>query len=575
MSSSDFTRDRWGRPMVTPADGGTPVAYSRFSSHGQVLEDRFGLEKWKVRTAGRGLTVRADLFAQLAACPADDTRRLDALMEQALEAGGGSVGANLGTALHEFAERVDVAAMPVDDIPEPWRYDVAAYRDALEAAGLDVVPELVEVTLVHDGLRLAGTGDRFYRRRSDGRLVCADLKTGKAIGPNPLAYAVQLAAYATAVRYDLDSGARTPIGDVDTDWGLLVHVPAGRAECSLIHVNLREGLKAAELAGIVREWQKRRDIITTTPPGTPAAAPKPKAARTRKPPVPATPPETPAESPVSAATTPPAPNTADDPRDPVTAAVENLAVAFPGSTVLPSPRKRPWVEQRVRRIVEHSREARQLLTAVWPAAVPTLKNYPAHTLDQLDLIAAACDTVDAAFGLPFYSPDPDTPEPEPRPIIPAGMVRNTTDDTRPDEGVRLSPYLLDQLRARLDGIPAAQRTLIGELTAEANAAGYSVNLRAHPTERRYVIGGALIDLTALEDRELMRAVVRGAVGLDDGEPIGARIGRLSATEAAAVASLAVHVHNGTRIITFSDDGSVVVDTGNGETNNTNNNSNER
>lgn len=574
MSSSDFTRDRWGRPMVTPTDGGTPIAYSRFSSHGQVLEDRFGLEKWKVRTAGRGLTVRADLLAQLAACPPDDTRRQDTLMDQALEAGGGSVGANLGTALHEFAERVDTGAMTVDDIPEPWRHDVAAYREVLDAAGLEVVPELVEVTLVHDGLRLAGTGDRFYRRRTDGRLVCADLKTGKAIGPNPLAYAVQLAAYATAVRYDLDTGTRTPVGDVDRTFGLLVHVPAGRAECALHYVDLTAGLEAAHLAATVREWQKRRDIVTTTPPGTPEPAPKPKAARTRKPATTPKPPETVAESSVTASTTPTATDTPADPRDPVTAAVETLAVTFPGSTVLPTPRKRPWVEQRVRRIVEHSPEARQLLAAIWPANVPTLKNYSGHTVDQLDAITRACDDVDAAFGLPFYSPDPDTPTVDPRPITGTTIPRTTVDDTRPDEGVRLSDYLIDQLRLHIIALPDEQRTIVAGIAKEAADAGVSVNLRAHPTERRYVIGNALIDLAALVDRELIEATVRAAVGLDAGTTVGARIGRLSATDAAKVASLAVHVHNGTRTITISDDGTVVVDTREGD-NNSNNNSNER
>jgi hypothetical protein len=573
MSSTDFARDRWGRPMVIPEGGGTAVAYSRFSSHGQVLEDRFGLEKWKVRTAGRGLTVRADLLAQLAACPADDTRRQDGLMDQALEAGGGSVGANLGTALHEFAERVDLGAMPIGDIPEPWRHDVAAYRAALDAAGLDVVPELVEVTLVHDGLRLAGTGDRFYRRRADGRLVCADLKTGKAIGPNPLAYAVQLAAYATAVRYDLDAGTRTTVGDVDTEYGLLVHVPAGRAECALHYVNLTAGLEAAHLAATVREWQKRRDIVTTTPPGAPEPATKPKATRTRKPATTPKPPETVVETPVTASTTPTGTDTPADPRDPVTAAIETLAVTFPGSTVLPTPRKRPWVEERVRRIVEHSPEARRLLATRWPAGVPTLKNYTGHTVEELDAIARECDHVDAHYGLPFYTADPDAPTFEPRPIGATTKPAATVDDIRPDEGVRLTPHIIDRLRHRLDGLPAEQTALIATLTREAAAAGHSVNLLTLPSERRYIIAGALIDLAQLDDLELIGAVVRAVVTIGDTETVGARIGRLSATDAAEIGSVAREVHGGSRTISFSDDGTVVVDTRKGD--NTNNNSNER
>ena len=47
--AADFTRDRWGRPLIIPADGGKAIAYGRFSSHGSVLEDKFALEKWKIR----------------------------------------------------------------------------------------------------------------------------------------------------------------------------------------------------------------------------------------------------------------------------------------------------------------------------------------------------------------------------------------------------------------------------------------------------------------------------------------------------------------------------------------------
>ena len=93
--AADFTRDRWGRPLIIPADGGKAIAYGRFSSHGSVLEDKFALEKWKIRTSAIGLTKRSDLFAQLAACPPEDSKRIDEIMSQALEAGGGSVGANL------------------------------------------------------------------------------------------------------------------------------------------------------------------------------------------------------------------------------------------------------------------------------------------------------------------------------------------------------------------------------------------------------------------------------------------------------------------------------------------------
>jgi len=207
--AADFNRDRWGRPLVIPTGGGKPIAYTRFSSHGQVLEDRFGLEKWKIRTSALGLVNRQDLFAQLASIPADDSKRLDDVLAQALEAGGGSVGANMGTALHEFTQRYDLGEITLADIPDPWRADVEAYARTVAEHGLKIRRDLIEVTLVNDDLQLAGTADRFFVDQA-GRLICADLKTGKAIGANPLGYIVQLAAYANSVLYNIESGDRTP-----------------------------------------------------------------------------------------------------------------------------------------------------------------------------------------------------------------------------------------------------------------------------------------------------------------------------------------------------------------------------
>jgi len=263
----DFERDRWGRPLIVPPNAkGKPVAYSRCSSFGAVLEDRFNLELWKVRTACIGLAQQPHLLAQVAACKVDDSKTLNRLAEEALNFGGSRTGAGLGTALHQFAERVDVGELSVDAVIDPWGADVRAYLAALDAHGLSVVHELTEVALVHDELRVAGTADRFYRR-DDGRLVCADLKTGKKIGDSPLAYVVQLAAYATALRYDVERGVRSPVGDVDTSTGLLVHLPAGKAMCTIYEVDLVAGMELARLAGRVRAAQKRKDLVRQSLPG--------------------------------------------------------------------------------------------------------------------------------------------------------------------------------------------------------------------------------------------------------------------------------------------------------------------
>jgi hypothetical protein len=533
MQQQDFTRDRYGRPMVTPANGGAPEPYTRFSSHGSCLEDRFGLERWKIRTAGKGLATRADLFAQMAATPAEDTQRLDALMEQALEAGGGSVGANLGTALHEFAQHVDNGAMTTAEIPAPWAADIAAYRDTLAAAGLTVEPGLVEVSLVHDGLRLAGTADRFLRR-SDGRLVCADLKTGKAIGPNPLAYAVQLAAYATAQGYDIPTGKRYDIGDVDHTVGLLIHVPAGRGECHLVEVDLVAALEAAHVATIVKQWQKRKDIVRkiSVPSrgnvGTDSGA----GATVERTPAPVAPVPTPVET-----------------------AVANVEAAFAYTETVATPEHRAWLEKRVRRLVAFGDDTKRELAARWPAHVPKLRNHALHTVREIEAISDACYEIESAHGLPFPDRNPTDPAMATPEAFKPKRVRYVA-----DEGGDAPQNEIDALRATINALPANQRALIADITKQATAARRGISIREQPTVRRCAIAAMLVDLVRLEDVELMAAVIRAQnLTADNTETLGAQIGRLSTNAAFAVATLARAAFDGTAKIQISDNGTIAID----------------
>ena len=531
MKQPDFTRDRYGRPMVTSPTDGKPMPYTRFSSHGACLEDRFGLERWKIRTAGKGLSSRADLFAQMAATPADDTKRLDALMDQALEAGGGGYGAGLGTALHEFAENVDNGLMTIADIPSPWDADIAAYQRTLADAGLTIEPGLVEVSLVHDELQLAGTADRFLRR-ADGRLVCADLKTGKAIGANPLAYAVQLAAYATSQGYDIATGKRYDIGDVDHEVGLLIHVPAGRGECHLIEVDLTLGLEAAHLATVVKQWQKRKDVVRkfSVPSrgnvGTDSGA----GATVEHPHVPVAPAPTPVET-----------------------AIANVSAAFPYTEQVASAEHRAWVEKRVRRLVAFGDDVKRELVARWPAHVPKLRDHALHTAREIDLISDACFEVEAEHGFPFPDRNPNHTETPAETTKPA-VVRNT-----PDEGGNAPQEKIDALRHVISALPDRQRAFIALFTKQATVARRGISIRQNPTVRRCAIAAMLVDLVRLDDTELMQAVLTTHnPSTDTTETLGAQIGRLSTDDAKHIATLAHAVHDGSAKITISDNGFIII-----------------
>ena len=501
--AAEFSRDRWGRPLITPADGGKPIAYTRFSSLGQVLEDRFGLEKWKLRTSGRGLALRQDLFAQVAACPDDDTKRLDALMEQALEAGGGSVGANMGTALHEFTQRLDQGEIDVADIPEPWRADVQAYVDTIKAHGLTIVTDLIEVTLVNDQLQLAGTADRFYRTR-EGNLICADLKTGKAIGANPLAYMVQLTAYAHSELYDIETGQRTPIGDVDLETGLIIHLPAGKAHCDLYEVNLKSSLSAAKLAVNVKEWQKRRDLITKLP------------------------------APIN-----------------IEQAVNVIVDAFPNTEPLVTDVRRAWLVRRIE-LLRHNQFAYRDLGALWPTDIPKLSNKEHHHTDnEIDVLVGIVGSLEATYEMPFGEADPDIiiTAPEPAALKPAPKKSLEGDDA--------DPTLIEQLRAQISELTPEQKARLDWMTGLCAKAKKSVSLRARPSFRRAMIASAMIVLAQF-DEDIIEALINEVVPGTNAGGIGSKLGSLTITDAQDLEHDATCLADGRLGIRYDDNGRVSI-----------------
>lgn len=146
--------------------------------------------------------------------------------------------------------------------PPPWDDDLEAYRKALADAGVEVSPRWVEVPLVCDEIKCAGTTDRLVR--VNGRYHIADLKTGGYLAWDE--YAIQLAVYARSVPYNLESGERRKWPKpVDLERGLVIHLPAGKAECTLYWVDIAAGWEAAQYATWVREWRKRKDLSERLP----------------------------------------------------------------------------------------------------------------------------------------------------------------------------------------------------------------------------------------------------------------------------------------------------------------------
>lgn len=255
----EVKRDRWGKPLIVPPDGGKPVAYTRTSSFGDVLDDRSNIEKWKIRHVIKGLVNNSKLFLLASTTPIENKSDLNKIAEQAMEEAGASRASDTGTLLHKLTEQAD-RGEAVGPIPSEHNNDINAYIRGVKGF---VFPH-IERFMVCDELQAAGTPDRLmYDCRDDvlaGQtpLRIADLKTSAS--PNYLdKHAVQLAIYAHSDFYDPATGERESVA-VAKDYGYIFHLPAGQGTFQLHRLDLEAGWEGARIAADVRWWRKRKGI---------------------------------------------------------------------------------------------------------------------------------------------------------------------------------------------------------------------------------------------------------------------------------------------------------------------------
>lgn len=249
-------RDRWGRPLIVPAEGGKAVGYQRVTTFIKVMESSFGLEAWKLRQVACGLASRPDLRKGVDAhAPGyldgdeNDKKTLDDICKQALEAAASQGKATVGTALHRITERID-RGQPMT-VPDWAQADIDAYRRATESFGW----VHIERMHVNDQLHVAGTPDRIAL--VDGVPTVVDLKTGSFWASS---CATQLGIYANSALYDIRTAERIPT-DYRKDRALVIHLPAGSGECRLRWVDIAAGWQeASEWAPRAHAWQKRKDL---------------------------------------------------------------------------------------------------------------------------------------------------------------------------------------------------------------------------------------------------------------------------------------------------------------------------
>jgi predicted RecB family endonuclease len=248
-------RDRWGRPMVTPPNGGKPKAYTRVTTFAGSVEDMYGLGQWQQRMVALGLAKRPDLLLSVSAHE-DDKDELNRIAEAAKEAAAASAAATTGTALHRLAERYDRGQLALDDVPESHRADLRAYIAAMH--GIDgLTMHGIEEFVVVDDLQVAGTFDRVVEH--DGQRYVADIKTG-SIEYGAGKMAIQLALYSRGRLYTPGQPDRADTG-VSQTAGIIIHLPAGQGRCDLHWIDLRAGWEAVELCERVRAWRKRKGLL--------------------------------------------------------------------------------------------------------------------------------------------------------------------------------------------------------------------------------------------------------------------------------------------------------------------------
>lgn len=279
----EVARDRWGRYKLPHPEDGNLLPWTRATTFAKSISDTFALSQWSQRMAVKGLTVRPDLLAMAHSLDVKaDRDKFNKLVDDAKAAAGDKVAANMGTALHSFSENVD-AGMDLEMVPEPHRADIAAYKAAMDNAGVRVVPQMIERQTVLPAFEVAGTFDRilnldnvrpWFRDKltemgfpvAAGEEVIGDVKSGQDLQYGWNEIAIQLLIYALGVRnhgvWVNETKTWLPPRPVRVDFAIVMHMPVGQKTCTLYALDLRDAMAALDLCRGVRRWRKLRVLAT-------------------------------------------------------------------------------------------------------------------------------------------------------------------------------------------------------------------------------------------------------------------------------------------------------------------------
>lgn len=272
-------RDRWGRYVLPHPETGVEQGWTRATTYAKALSDTYALHRWGERMVAKGMHLRPDILARVGTT--DDKATLDALCNEAKNAAGSKIGANLGTAVHNYTEQLDRGVeLRSIGVPSTLVGDIASYGEALRVHGLEPVKSLIERVVICTKYGIAGRLDRVLTNRfpfgrwvGTGELFIGDVKTAAHIGYSWLEVAMQLAIYANA-DYLWNIAERTfePMPKIDLHEAVVLHVPVQQSQTVPYRIDIKAGWEYVELAAQIRAARSNKKLalrvgepITTKP----------------------------------------------------------------------------------------------------------------------------------------------------------------------------------------------------------------------------------------------------------------------------------------------------------------------
>ena len=247
-------RSKDGRPYIYCHERGREVLRSRVTTFIDCLDDKSVLGAWGERKVLEGLALDPLLLRQLGDLDFEDKGFVNDYVVACKEAAGYRDAAQLGTDTHAATELFDQTGSfaALDHLDASMYEDVLAYSQTMEDFGVEVLD--IERFVVNDLFGCGGTLDRIVEFR--GKRMVGDIKTGR-IDYGQAKIAMQMALYANSSGYDARFPEEREPLDVDLTTGLLIHLPAGQADCRLYLVDLTVGWEGVVLADQVRKFRSK------------------------------------------------------------------------------------------------------------------------------------------------------------------------------------------------------------------------------------------------------------------------------------------------------------------------------